>query len=309
MLISAVFSPFNTEEFLWRGVFKWVRAIWIFLMMSEYFQDRRRRNRFAYSFLIGAALACLNGLYQMTHATDLIKGFSAYVPGRFARMQSSFSSPNDFSSYLLLVLPFSFLLWYRSRQKLSFKGLRRLILFVLIAGCLVATLSRSAMIGLVASLLLFLLSTKNFKILLYLCIGAGIVLISSPDLRYNFVTSLNLSDITVGERLHFWAVALEMIQNRPLLGFGPNTFFNAFDAYAPADLAYRGYAHNCFLQIWCDIGLVGLVLFIIPLFLPVIYMFRAQVQNTRRRQWIYALTIGVVAFSIQSAFDTNFFAL
>ena len=57
------------------------------------------------------SLVALNGFYQMTFGVDLIKGYKAWVPGRYLRMRSSFGAPNDLSTFLLLAVPIAFSFW------------------------------------------------------------------------------------------------------------------------------------------------------------------------------------------------------
>jgi len=74
-------------------------------------------------------------------------------------------------------------------------------------------------------------------------------------------------------RLAIWAQSLEMIRQRSLLGFGPGNFtyvFPEMDSALIADrpdlLVYQGMwtnaAHNVILQMWTELGVVGLFLFL-----------------------------------------------
>jgi O-antigen ligase len=65
------------------------------------------------------------------------------------------------------------------------------------------------------------------------------------------------------QRLELAAVALEGIQENPLLGAGANMYRALFEMYKPVELANSHiylHAHNDYLQIWLEFGLVGLLL-------------------------------------------------
>jgi len=74
---------------------------------------------------------------------------------------------------------------------------------------------------------------------------------------------------TLRTRLYAWSYALELGAERPLLGGGPGTFVLAGDALAagedvladPRALDARlAHAHNEWLETWCELGSVGIVL-------------------------------------------------
>ncbi|MEX2575966.1 MAG: O-antigen ligase family protein [Halofilum sp. (in: g-proteobacteria)] len=67
---------------------------------------------------------------------------------------------------------------------------------------------------------------------------------------------------TAGEsRLRIWEGTWAMIQERPWLGWGPGTFFQAYPAYrSPDDGSAGQHAHNDYLQYWAEGGLPALAL-------------------------------------------------
>ena len=78
-----------------------------------------------------------------------------------------------------------------------------------------------------------------------------------------------------------------------------------FPNFAPAGATYRGYAHNCFLQLGAEVGLLGLGAFLVPV---LAVAWREGAAGGVWRGPREALFWGLVAFLIQSAFDTNLYA-
>ncbi|MBI2104133.1 MAG: O-antigen ligase family protein [Candidatus Omnitrophica bacterium] len=73
-----------------------------------------------------------------------------------------------------------------------------------------------------------------------------------------------LHQFTEPERLMYWQAALRMVQAHPLIGVGVNTFVKAYPSYRVAGDPYAAlgpYAHNQYLQVAAELGLVGLAVF------------------------------------------------
>jgi O-antigen ligase len=298
------------EAHLWdgfRGFVKWLQYLALFFMSVELFQSRARVNRCLAAFVVSMTALCLNGFYQLWTGRDLVKGFVVDYPGRFTRMQSSLNSPNDLAAFLLFFLPIAFFLWIE-KKKWSLQSALLCAAFVLSGLAWVLTLSRAAFVGLWLAVALYGLFTGNKAVLAGSTAGPALFLFSGA-LRYNFFESLNLRDITVGERLRFWEITWGLVRENPLFGSGVNTFYTRFSAAAPQGEAYRGYAHNCFLQMWSEVGLLGLLAFLAPL---LFFLAGTAARAAKKKEAFglsHALWIALTAFTVQSFFDTNFYAL
>lgn len=290
-----------------RGVWKWFKFLAIFFMCRDIFKETKGGGLALTFFMASMTLVSLNGLWQMWHGVDWVKGYPVDIPGRLVRMRSSFGSPNDLAAFYLVALPLAFHAWIDEKKwslrSAWFAGLSA-VFFI----CLVLTLSRSAFLALCAAVFIFLLGTGRKKM-----VGIGAVFLAaflgfSGLLRENFVTSLNPRDITVGERLRYWGQSWEIIKEKPLLGHGANTYFKEFAAHASAGEEYRGYAHNFILQLWSDLGLVGLGLFLFGLAYGFLKTWPGKRSDLEMSGFRAALWVGLLAFVLQGLMDTNFFA-
>lgn len=79
-----------------------------------------------------------------------------------------------------------------------------------------------------------------------------------------------LEDISTMERVYRWVAATYMIQERPLLGFGPATFYTHYKNYTVtsfrtyvSDNPERSSTHNYFLMVAVEQGLPGLFFFLL----------------------------------------------
>ncbi len=310
--IFAVFSLLSRNLTLSSGVhglFKWVKYLGIFFLSFEFFENKSRREKFLWVFSLSLFLVCLDGLYQAWFGADLIRKYPFDVPGRFIRITGSFGSPNDLAGFLILGTPLAGHLWFKEK-KWNLKSLGRCLLLILFGTILILTLSRSALMALLlaAIFFIFIFQPKKIMPLLFVLVIFLAALFSSETLKANFLGSMNAKDITITERFRFWGITWRMILAKPWFGHGINSYYTNFQRFAPSSETYRGYAHNCYLQMWSEVGVFGLLAFLAP-FLNLL----PKKTNQPALQYGFGLDqslwIGVVAFLIQSFFDTNFYAL
>lgn len=79
-----------------------------------------------------------------------------------------------------------------------------------------------------------------------------------------------LEDISSMERVYRWMAGIEMLKERPLLGFGPATFFENYQSYSISQFATyvsdnpdKSGIHNYFLMILVEQGVVGFFIFVL----------------------------------------------
>ena len=120
----------------------------------------------------------------------------------------------------------------------------------------------------------------------------------------------SLSDIGVQDRSAMWQSAIHMIHDRPFLGHGLNTFMaNYLDYWVGGERQPR-YAHNCYLQVAAETGIVGLLAFVGLLGALFARLMGVMRQPQFRESLLVAgLLAGLVAFAIQAGVDTNFYSL
>ena len=106
-------------------------------------------------------------------------------------------------------------------------------------------------------------------------------------------------------RLYVWQGAIKMIQDRPIFGHGVGSFMDIYGRYQ--GMGTGAYAHNCFLQMAAEIGIVGLVCFIWIL----VRFFRLGFRTLKERKdsLLLGLLAGIFAFLVHSFFDTNLYSL
>ena len=118
---------------------------------------------------------------------------------------------------------------------------------------------------------------------------------------------------TIQFRLNVWLEGIEMIKDRLFFGHGINTFMRIFQAYRENLHLGLTYAHNCYIQLAAETGIVGLLCFlwiIVKVFQQLLGNIKhiiAQDQNCG--VLAIGLLSGIFAFLVHSFFDTNFYSL
>jgi putative inorganic carbon (HCO3(-)) transporter len=120
------------------------------------------------------------------------------------------------------------------------------------------------------------------------------------------------SDTSSQDRKLIWHAAWKMIVWRPWLGLGLGTFMFNFDRFVAKGYIFDApYAHNCYLQIAAELGMVGLLVF---LAIIIIFFWQGiRLLNSRQRSFFWYIllaSLGAMAgYCFQMGMDTIFYSL
>jgi O-antigen ligase len=132
----------------------------------------------------------------------------------------------------------------------------------------------------------------------------GVILLGGEFSIYRFIDSVNTDDPTTG-RAHFWAVTLDIIKAHPYVGIGLGAFGVVYTRYDTRNGLFRlEQAHNDYLQVFSDAGILGAVLalsFVVLLFY--LALKRANSKDDFRRAVALAALSGCFAVLVHSFFD------
>jgi O-antigen ligase len=149
-----------------------------------------------------------------------------------------------------------------------------------------------------------MLVRAGLALALVLAFMFGTVMLGGEAALSRFVGTVNAEDPTTG-RAHFWSVTLDIIRHHPVLGTGLGAFGVVYTRYDTRNGMYRlDQAHNDYLQIVSDGGVVGLLLGLCF----VIWLFRLGLAQCRsedmfRRGVAMGALAGCFAVLVHSFFD------
>jgi O-antigen ligase len=283
--------------------------------MASEIRDRKHVKWIITAIISGLFLSCSDGFYSLIFGKDLFNADPPQFMLGLSRIRAAFPSTNILGGYLTLLsaLPISLALYY-------LKGRKKMLLIIVSAYviyALINTLSRSAIFGTWAAII-FMAAVKKDKITLFLNLFL-IILLSIFSAR--IVTNLVGNQTTVREiilddtRVNIYRASLNMIKHHPIIGVGVNTFSINFQKYKlketkgfTGDTQY--YAHNIYLHMAGETGLIALLVFIWLLFRVFkhwAYFYCRAAEDEFLKTCSLGIVAGLIAFLINGMAETNLY--
>ncbi|WP_420935754.1 O-antigen ligase family protein [Alteromonas sp. A081] len=263
-LISIVISPIPMTSFR-----SFVSVLTYFSLFSFAYTFVRSREDLAsvlkliiYTSFLPFAVSAFQFVFPETSTTR--DGF---------RLHGSFSHPNIFAFYLVLIASVSFYC-IKSEAVFFSKRFIRLchVIIPLSAICLIATQTRSAWIAFIAIFFIYGLLYERKYVVLVCCIG--VLALFLPFVQERIADLASDSQITDsgGEKLNsyawrkvVWLSSWDFIQNKIWFGHGYDTFSHYFLDFFVLEESKGFDAHNAYVQVTFDMGFLGVLAFFILL--------------------------------------------
>ncbi|MBI4322953.1 MAG: O-antigen ligase family protein [Candidatus Omnitrophica bacterium] len=280
----------------------------LFVLAADAVQAPGVAARGVQLILLSAALVCGDAIAQELTHWELVYG---RTPWRvYSRMTGPYENPIDLATYLVVVVPIIVVqLSHATRRS---RWWLWALLAVVMAG-VIRTESQGAWLSLAVGLGVLVVWGRRLRAPA-MALGLGLVVSASLYLyvvgRLDYTVTFH--DIGTRDRWFMWQSAWHMIQDRPWLGQGLNTFMANYLSYWVGGERQPRYAHNCFLQVTAETGVIGLVTFVGFLAAMVWSWWRVLRRfefEAPERRFILALGAGMVGFLFQAAFDTNLYSL
>lgn len=298
--------------------------ILIFFLITNNLDKKTDFNSFIHLLFITSSLVSIYTIMQYY-------GFDPYLSDLHS-LTSTIGQKNWISNYLAMIFPvvFSYFLLEQTKKNKILYFFLLPILYITLMICQ----SRGIWISISFTLILAIYITFKFRLfkifqenkrwLILLLIGFLIITaIYSTDNPLNksaitvpqrALSTFDKQDPSINTRLLIWKTTFEMIKDGPILGFGIGSFkANYLDYQAeilednPYYIKYSGKAgeaHNEYLQIWAELGIIGLGLFILIFyfFYKTIFNFFKSTKNIKDKTITLGLVMGITSFLIHSLF-------
>ena len=280
-----------------------------YFMAANSVRSRQMAQKTVLALMLSCFAASMLGVYQNFAGVESTASWidSEMFAEIGARVVGPFDNPNVFGEYLIMLLPLAISLI------LARRGAQRLIgaAVTLAAGAaLVYTWSRGAWLGAMASvgLLLVLYHAVLLRLVVPAIVALPFVAAALPSAILSRLTSIgNLADTSTAYRVSIWTASVNMLKDifRSGIGTGSAAFSAVYPAYALGGAAYALHAHNLYLQIFVELGVVGIAVFVLMLF----FFFRSvfscyrTLDDRAQATTILAMGLGVFALLVQGLTD------
>ncbi len=322
-------------QFALKEFAKWAEMFAMYVFVANNLDAAKLPRVLAAMFLAGLSEAAI-GIYQFLFQVGPA-GFILF--DRFMRAFGTFEQPNPYAGYLGLIAPVALAVisgqWLVNRKNFSLStthyplvALAALSLVALLAA-LFMSWSRGAWLGVGAALVITTVVQSRRALVLSVIAAfvlAIVVLLSSINIipsvvaeRFSGVADyfgvfdvrgvkVNDTNYAIVERMAHWESAAMMFAAHPLLGVGIGNYAVAYPAYAlPGWSNPLGHAHNYYLNVAAEAGIVGLVAYLI-LWAAAFWQGWRAVRVTRG--WHRSIAAGLlgmlVALSVHNGFDNLF---
>lgn len=283
-----------------------------FSLTLAYLQTARRLQRTVNLLIIFGFIYSFYAVLQSLLSPNKIFGI---YESRFAIPFGSFVNRHDFAALIemLISIPLGLLFVGAVRRD---KRLLYAIAVTLMTVALLLSGSRGGLVAFIAELILLVIFTTKasgtksvvlktaLSLLLAVAAFGGTIFVGGDTSLTRFADSASSNDVT-SNRIHIWGVTLRVISENMPFGAGLGGYAQAytrFDTLSGLQLVEQ--AHNDYLQILADAGVIGFVIGAAFLYL----FFREGIRNSRsqnilRRGIATGAFAGCFAVLIHSIFD------
>lgn len=290
LIISVSFSIDKTNSL--KEIYKYISGILLFFIATSL--TYKDKVRFVHSIVLAGLIISLLSIYQyffgfqhtleyMTKEKNASSFALDYIQRR--RIFFPFVTPNLLAGYLIMIMPLALI-----NKNVSW-------FIIPLSFALLLTKSLGALLSIfVALVIYFYLSGKLGKkkgfIFLGLLIIIGLIFITRSSTQKQHLQPI----FSTLMRLNYWKDTLRIIKTRPFTGAGIGNF----------NLPLSRYAHNSYLQIWAEMGILG----IISILWLIIAAFKSafnNIKNSQDNKVIVCLLTTNVAFLFHNLIDFSFF--
>ncbi len=274
LTISASQSVSSTVSL--NHVYQFMSYVLLYFLITNNVRTKEDRRKITYALYLSTTLVCIYGIYQYFQGLDRAREVvNLYHSGKYSlefmmrlHTQKAFSTfvfPPALAGFLILVMPLSISLYLTSKTRLKWIcfSFPLLILF-----CLILTFSKGGWLSGFLSMLVFgfiwLVVIKKVRRVVVI-IGLAIpILIFTFLLVFDYLPQATLPGFigSFAVRSGYWKAVPPMVEDYLLIGSGPGTFGTIYPGYRLLLGRETQMAHNNYLQILVETGIIGLIAFL-----------------------------------------------
>lgn len=308
-----------------RGFFDWFSVFALFFVAATFPDSRSQVRRIVYVILAAAGFEAIYGMVEFASGHQHIFNYakSAYLDSA----TGTFINRNHFANFLSMAICLNIGVvtyhWAKSsksysRSKVPFEMVLLLAFFsIILSAGLLFSRSRAGLVCLMAALVaigyFYAKPVRRNYFILLLIIGILVVFFSIwmgmnplPDRFLDLSKEVQAED----SRLDVWAQSLIIWGKAPLTGYGTSSFADVFRVEGERKILARYlHAHNDYLEILVENGLVGFILLFggicLTMYLTIVGLLR---RNSRfARYYSQGMLGAILVFLLHGLLDFNLY--
>ncbi|MBL7196797.1 MAG: O-antigen ligase family protein [Candidatus Omnitrophica bacterium] len=291
LIVSIIFSSNKLNSL--QEIYKYITALFLFLITFSLAPGKKRRliQTIIFTGFIISLLAIYQYFFGFKHILEYITHNNISSPfildyiGR-KRIFFPFVTPNTLASYLIMIIP------------LTLTDKRNFWFIIPLSFALLLTQSLGALLSIFLGLIIYfyLVDKLNKRKVVFFFLGL-IIIIGAIFIMRTATQKQHIQPIfSTIMRLNYWKDTLKIIKASPLTGVGLGNF----------NLAQSRYAHNSYLQIWAEMGILGIISFI-WLISSVFKSVFNSIKTSPHKKQIIVLVTSAVIFLIHNLIDFSLF--
>jgi O-antigen ligase len=307
---------------------KWLELLLALVIVTDLAREVRAARWIIGAMLVAGASEAAYGAIQFVTGS----GPGAFELQGALRAFGHFDQPNPFAGYLTTILPLAVLMALCRANPVPFRWLSFAAVGLLAVGIGLSQ-SRGAWLGAaVATVCLLLAWSRATRRLLIPCTLVGVFTLAlavsgvlpasivdrlAQTVDYFGVFDVRTVDVTsenwaIVERMAHWQAGWYMFLDHPWLGVGAGNYAQAYPTYFVGSWREAlGHAHNYYLNILAELGVVGCALLLLLVGLAFRRLGSALVRSESQQDSVWRAVLagvfgGLVVFSVHNMFDSLF---
>ncbi|MCM8763222.1 MAG: O-antigen ligase family protein [Candidatus Omnitrophica bacterium] len=271
LIIISILSMINSislKDSIKGGVLRLVQYGFVYLAVMDGLKDTRHIRRIFIAMVLGTCFVSFDGLWQVITGKDFVRGYAPIENIGLLRATASFKDANLLGIYLSAFVPLilGLTIYYFKYKKISLIFINLLTLTGVIL-----TYSRPSLLAVYLSLLFLSIVNKDKLMMIGLLVLLVVSLFVMPRSVKEWAKKVDYNILRFmcnDDRIATYGNTLNMIKSHPIIGVGVNNFMKSYKNYKTSP-EYRNvvtsdymYAHNNFLHMAGEIGLIGLGIFL-----------------------------------------------
>lgn len=221
--------------------------------------ERKLKKLLAFIY-IGVVAAAAVAIVQRFLGVSVSSSYTdlANNPGMPGRVYSVYENPNNYAEIIVLLFPAAAV--WTTILKEKYQRIYAMAGLALPVAALLMTYSRASWVGFGLAVIVFLFFCCKRILPAFFLLALMAIPLLPQTIWHRILTIGSLNDSSNMFRIYVWSAALDIVRDHGLigLGLGPHNFQPVYWRYMSPHATTALHAHMIYLEIWIEMGLLGI---------------------------------------------------